>query len=316
MQVRPVAFIQVDLDGLWAVRRCYGCKGAPEQDDPVYGQALGALLDLFDRLSIKATFFVVGADAQVAWKRRRLEAVVERGHEIANHSMSHSLRFARLSRAEMEEEIGGCREVLSEALGVETRGFRAPGYGFSPALVEVLESLGLWYDASMLPTPWGCVMRWIDRRISVGPRRDKSQYGASVWGWSAPLHPFRLNNTKGALPGGGGASLFEIPVSVTRRLRMPFHGGIGYLLGRRWVDGSIRGLARRGYLNYVLHGMDVLDGRLWGVTTSRWGKWFFGGSVRERLDFFTQALAEISRRYEIVRTDQWVERSRSGVEND
>ncbi|KPL09652.1 hypothetical protein AMJ85_06265, partial [candidate division BRC1 bacterium SM23_51] len=67
---RPVAFIQVDLDGLWAVRRCYGVSGSPEQDDPVYSHALPALLDLFDRLAVKATFFVVGADAEVAWKRR------------------------------------------------------------------------------------------------------------------------------------------------------------------------------------------------------------------------------------------------------
>lgn len=332
----PVAFIQVDLDGLWAVRRCYGLAGSPEQDDPVYSLALPALLELFDQLQIKATFFVVGADAPVAWKCRHLRTALERGHELANHSMTHDLAFARLPAAQRESEVAQCQRTLRETLGVEARGFRAPGYGFSPALVQTLIRMGFSYDASLLPTPWGWLMRWIGRRISLASDNEKIQYG-SFRDWRAPLHPFPLDRKmEGQLApapkstAGHGAkkslaesqarsiesSIWEIPVSVSRRGRLPFHGGIGYLLGRRWVDRAIGVLARReGFLNYVIHGMDLVDGRKWEVVPTRKGRWFFQGGERERLEFFAQVCRRIAGEFETCRTDGWVEQARKTVKN-
>lgn len=313
---RPTAFVQVDLDGLWAVRRCYGGAGLPEQDDPVYSQALPAALDLFDRLDIVATFFVVGADARVAWKRRHLESVRDRGHEIANHSMSHHLGLGRLEAAEMEREIADCQATLAETLGVEVRGFRAPGYGVSPALIETLSRLGLWYDSSLFPMPWGWVMRWMDRRMSVGKQRDHPQYG-NARGGRAPLGPYRPDPRQPVRPGNGQERLWEIPVSVSARCRLPFHGGIGFLLGRRWLRRAVRGLERNArFVNYVMHGIDLVDGRTWDVISSRRSRWIFGGTARERLGFFTETLREVCHRFEVQRTDRWVEHARAVNEND
>jgi len=312
---RPVAFIQVDLDGLWAVRRCYGMAGSPEQDDPVYDLAVPALLELFDRLDIRATFFVVGADAQVAGKCRRLEAVVKQGHEIANHSMTHDLSLGVRDAGTVEREAAACQETLGRALGVEPRGFRAPGYGFSPQTVEALRRLNFWYDSSLFPTAWGGVMRWMDRWISRNRGGGKSQYG-SRRGRRAPLHPYHPDPGRPERAAAETADLWEIPVSVTRRMRLPFHGAVGYLLGRLWVDRAVSALTRKeGFLNYVCHGMDLVDGRSWPVTPTRRGRWLFADGERARLDFLDKTLRRIAERCEIQRADRWVEQMRHTSKN-
>lgn len=313
---RPTAFVQVDLDGLWAVRQCYGAGGLPEQDDPVYSQALPSLLELLDRFDIQATFFVVGADARVAWKLRYLEAVRDRGHEIANHSMSHNLGLAGLDATALENEIADCQKTLAERLDVEARGFRTPGYGVSSGLIETLGRLGFWYDSSLLPLPWGWLMRWMDRRLSGRERSESPRYG-STGGGRAPLGPYRPDPERPNRPGNGARGLWEIPVSVSARWRLPFHGGVGFLLGKRWFRLAVGGLRRRaGFVNYVLHGIDLVDGRKWEVISSRKNRWVFGGSERERLGFFSETLRDISDRFEIQRTDRWVEQARTGEEND
>jgi len=318
-----MAFVQVDLDGLWAVRRCYGGQGTPEQDDPVYSHALPAVLDLFDRCRIKATFFVIGADVEVAWKRRLLETVLERGHELANHSMTHDLGLSQLAAAQLEEEVIGCQKALREVFGIEARGFRAPGYGFSPTLVEVLSRLGFWYDSSLLPTPWGWVIRWMRRRISALCTPQSAignQYGF-LQCWHTPLHPYYpdpphlRSEIQPSASGLQPSALWEIPVSVSRRLRLPFHGGVGFHLGKQWVRWAIRSLRRsEGFLNYVMHGMDFVDGRQWDVAATRASRWFFGGSPGERLSFFAEICGSIRRQFEICRADQGVEHARKDAE--
>jgi hypothetical protein len=311
---RPVAFIQVDLDGLWAVRRCYGVAGSPEQDDPVYSHALPALLELFDRLGIQATFFVVGADAQVTWKCRQLEAVVKQGHEIANHSMRHDLSLGLRDADYVEREVTASQAALGQALGVEPHGFRAPGYGFSSRTVEVLRRLNFWYDSSLLPTPWGGLMRWLDWWMSRRPGSEKSQYG-SMRGWRAPFRPYHPDPGRPEKASSVAPEFWEIPVSVSRLLRLPFHGATGYLLGRRWVDRAVRTLTRKeGFLNYVFHGLDLVDGRSWPVTPTKRGRWLFAGGERPRLDFFDKTLRQIVEQCEIQRTDRWVEARRTSVE--
>jgi len=360
---RPTAFVHVDLDGLWAVRRCYGLSGSPEQDDPVYSHALPALLELFDQHSIKATFFVVGSDARVTWKSAQLQKALESSHELANHSMIHDLSSTPPAGERLEEEVLSGQKALRDCLGIEARGYRAPGYGFSPLLLETLERLGFWYDASLFPTPWGALMRWIGRRISQPSTGAGSSYG-SLRGWRAPLRSYRPDpsnpwrgmaeergqrlEVRGQRPEAGekrGAkgeerseksegkpqaerengiahsavrtppsAIFEVPVSVSPRCRLPFHGGVGYLLGRRWVERVIGSLARSvGHLTYVIHGMDLVDGRQWDAAPGRAGRWFFGGTERERMEFFDGVCGRITGQFAVSRTDSWVEQLRKGI---
>jgi peptidoglycan/xylan/chitin deacetylase (PgdA/CDA1 family) len=77
-----------------------------------------AILDLFDKYSVKATFFVKGAIASREW----VEAMRARGHSVANHTHTHpSASFWCLLPGRIATEIDDCTRAIGE-----TRWFRAP----------------------------------------------------------------------------------------------------------------------------------------------------------------------------------------------
>ncbi|MCX8036924.1 MAG: polysaccharide deacetylase family protein [Candidatus Sumerlaeia bacterium] len=283
----------------------------------MYREAVPALLKMFSDLGIAATFFVVGADAQIPWKRKILEKVLDEGHEVANHSFNHALQMGQFGRQQVENEILDCQKTLSETLQVQARGFRAPGYSYSPQVLEVLEHNGFWYDASLLPTRWGSVLRWIARRISTTPNSPVPQFDAGAGGHKTTRPFWATEAGQGVLHeklACESRPLVEVPVSVTPRLRFPMHGGIGFLLGKRYVTEAIKAIRRsRHFLNYVIHGMDLVDGQRWPVTSGWKQRWLFGGTGEIRLKFFTDVCSHIREHFEIVRTDRWVEQMRKGA---
>jgi peptidoglycan/xylan/chitin deacetylase (PgdA/CDA1 family) len=86
---------------------------------------LDRLLDVLQRRSVPATFFILGA-----WARahpERVGAIRDAAHHIGNHSFSHCA-LGRMSAAGIVEDLTACHEVLA-GLGIESRPwFRAP-YG-------------------------------------------------------------------------------------------------------------------------------------------------------------------------------------------
>jgi len=94
-------------------------------DDGPYPETTPALLDLLDEFGVKATFFFIG-------KHIRLHPdlalqVLERGHDIGNHSMTHRLMLT-LSKAEIEREIDDTNALITDISGYKSRLFRPP-YG-------------------------------------------------------------------------------------------------------------------------------------------------------------------------------------------
>ena len=84
-----------------------------------------ALLDLLDRFQARATFFVIGKNAEQY--PHLVTEVLTRGHQIANHTYSHpsgSFWLAGPTRVAME--IGRCAELLRSAPERPAIFFRAP----------------------------------------------------------------------------------------------------------------------------------------------------------------------------------------------
>lgn len=80
-----------------------------------------ALLDLFDRYRVKATFFVKGVLA--AAHPELVSEIVDRGHSVANHSYTHPAgSFWCSLPGRIAEEIDLC----NRALATPARWFRAP----------------------------------------------------------------------------------------------------------------------------------------------------------------------------------------------
>jgi len=98
------------------------------------------LLDLLAQHQVRAIFFLIGNFA-----RRRPDlarAVLNAGHLVGNHTMSHpSLIWERPSR--VREELAGCNAVLEDVLGQAVRYFRPPFGSRRPDVLRTAVELGL-----------------------------------------------------------------------------------------------------------------------------------------------------------------------------
>jgi Predicted xylanase/chitin deacetylase len=216
------AMVQVDLDGLDSVLDCYGNALRGGETDRIYIDGVVRLLDLLKEYDIKATFFLIGKDCEVPYKRRIIERMVSEGHELANHTYSHPLSFARLSPEAQRAEIDQCSAVIAEVSGKPPLGFRAPGYAITGGVVNYLEGQHFEYDASIFP----CAFSWLIRAwqsLSSPSLFEKEKYGTSVHAL-APQVPYLPDREKIYSRSHSKREIYEIPVSTTPLLRLPFHG--------------------------------------------------------------------------------------------
>ncbi len=98
------------------------------------------ILNIFDEYNIKCTFFVLGVWAEK--NPEKLKMIVDRGHEIGNHSYSHRLP-SQIDTLEIEEEIVKCNEVVYSETGVRPHVYRAPSGDYNDSAVELAERNGM-----------------------------------------------------------------------------------------------------------------------------------------------------------------------------
>ncbi len=112
-----------------------------------YGPKVGVplILDLLERHGIKSTFFIPGRVAEIHFIT--IEAIVDAGHEIANHSYSHT-RFDELSLEEQEQELLRGHAAL-ERFGVRPTGFRSL-WETGEYTLDLLKKHGYLYSSDMM----------------------------------------------------------------------------------------------------------------------------------------------------------------------
>ena len=98
------------------------------------------VLDLLDKYSVKAAFFVSGVNAQRY--PEIIKDIVSRGHSIGNHSLSHNPFLMLTSFNNLYREISDAQEILRK-MGINTRAFRPPAGIVNPKLSPILEKLGM-----------------------------------------------------------------------------------------------------------------------------------------------------------------------------
>lgn len=121
-----------------------------EPDCPPYlwtwrGVAEGApkLLDLFARQGVPTTWFTTSATAK--HDPAAVQAVVEAGHELACHGVSHQ-RFDWMARDSARWEITESTRVLREFAPITS--FRAPYLRFPGHYLDLLADVGIDLDSS------------------------------------------------------------------------------------------------------------------------------------------------------------------------
>jgi peptidoglycan/xylan/chitin deacetylase (PgdA/CDA1 family) len=109
-------------------------------DDGPAPETTPAILEMLNRHGIKATFFVIGEKA--ALYPELIKNIVDDGHAIGNHTMSHDVFIMLKSQAILEKEIAGCQEILA-GFGIKSLIFRPPAGIVNPRLGPILSRLGL-----------------------------------------------------------------------------------------------------------------------------------------------------------------------------
>jgi len=98
------------------------------------------ILDLLDKYSVKAAFFVSGVNA--LRYPEIIKDIVNRGHSVGNHSLSHNPFLMLTGFNNLYREISGAQDVLRK-MDINTRAFRPPVGIVNPKLSPILDKLGM-----------------------------------------------------------------------------------------------------------------------------------------------------------------------------
>ncbi|MDP2274515.1 MAG: polysaccharide deacetylase family protein [Archangium sp.] len=251
--------LSVDLDSLPHYCRI---QGLPETllDEQARGlvasKAIPRLLELFARHHSPATFFVIGADVGLPGMREALRASHAAGVELASHSFSHDYAISRRPLAEIEADLVQCEAAL-ETVGVKPKGFRAPGYTLSPALLQAVAARGYEYDSSAFPA----VPYYLAKGSVMGVLQALGRPSRAILDSPrvllAPRTPYRPSLQ--APYSRGDSALVELPMAVAPFTRLPFIGTFATSAPWVVVEAAFRSLRRDVLFNFEMHALDVLD---------------------------------------------------------
>lgn len=163
----------------------------------VWKEAMPALLSLYDRYNVKATFFFVADFAQKF--PEIVKMIIPFGHEVACHGYTHDYResFENLSLEMQIEHLIKAKNILERISGQEVKSFRAPALRVNSYTPQALKSAGIKIDSSIAP-------QRLDMFMSLGSK--------SKLNWlTAPRSPYEVSEEK--LSRKGKFGLWEIPIS-------------------------------------------------------------------------------------------------------
>ncbi len=302
---KMLASISLDLDDQWSYMKVHGDEGW-EKFPSYLDIVVPIFLDMFDKFDIKITFFVVGQDAAIEKNHKVLQSIIERGHEVGNHSFHHESWLKTYSKERIEEEIIKAEEAILNATGCRTNSFRGPGFSWSYDLLEVLQKRNYKFDASILPTYISPLMRryyfWKSKLSKEEKESRKELFGSFREGFY-PLKPFiwKFKNKK---------SLIEIPVTTMPIFKIPFHQS--YLL---YISGVSKRLMiiylrfaifmckiTRTEPSYLLHPLDLIGGDDVPELS------FFPGmniKSQQKLEIFETAIRILKKNFELVNMSQF-----------
>ncbi|MBZ4666590.1 polysaccharide deacetylase family protein [Mahella sp.] len=108
-------------------------------DDGPDGRFTPQILDILKKYNVKATFFVIGRNAEKY--PEILKRISDEGHIIGNHSCDHK-DFTKLTPEERYDEIHKTELLIDRQLGSHSAMFRMPFGAFNDDVVKDIAALG------------------------------------------------------------------------------------------------------------------------------------------------------------------------------
>lgn len=192
-------------------------SGSRKEDLKNFGyDGVDKILKLFKKYGVYSTFFTVGEIAET--HPEIIERVVEYGHEIASHGLSHK-SLVNILPKELEKELTKSKRILEKTSKQKIKGFRSPTLEINDKIIKIIEKVGYDYDSSF-PTSIR-IGNWYKNSLST-------------------MKSGRLSEISNI-----GSKLYEFPVSSHPIVKLPISGfGIRFF-GAGYVTASIKSLLKR-----------------------------------------------------------------------
>lgn len=193
--------------------------GAPnwwDYTERQYGMTRGLprVLDVLEEQGVTATFPTCGLTAE--WYPDRVAEIVERGHEIANHTHTHRLLYG-LDAEEERADIAAAAEALEAVTGEQPAGFRCPVYSTSEDTVGVLAEAGYEWESSFHNHDRPYYLTDGDRRVLEVP--------VHLDDWTLFLMETRQGGSMGGYPRGTPHGVRSVLEAEIDRLHAEGTGG-------------------------------------------------------------------------------------------
>ena len=185
----------VDVDAVAGWIGSYGGEDSPDDiSRGLFAGEVGSprLLNLFERLGIKTTWFIPGHSIETF--PDQMKAVAEAGHEIGIHGYSHENPIA-MTREQETEVLDRSIELVQKLSGKRPTGYVAPWWEFSTVTNELLLEHGIKYDHSLMHNDYQPYY------VRVGDSWTTIDYSKTPKEWMKPLER------------GHETGLIEIPAS-------------------------------------------------------------------------------------------------------
>jgi peptidoglycan-N-acetylglucosamine deacetylase len=173
--------IGVDVDAVAGWLGSYAGEDSPDDiSRGLFAGEVGAprLLNLFDRLGIKTTWFIPGHSIETF--PEEMKAVAKAGHEIGIHGYSHENPIAMTPEQE-EVVLDKCIDLVTKLAGKRPTGYVAPWWEFSNVSNELLIKKGIKYDHSLMHHDFQPYY------VRVGDSWTKIDYSKKPEAWMKPL---------------------------------------------------------------------------------------------------------------------------------
>ena len=96
------------------------------------------LLEILDDYNVKTTFFMTGF--WIENYPEKVEKISDRGHEVENHSFSHS-HMSKLNENQIKDDVEKVHHQINDLTGREPKLFRPPFGDYNNRLVTTLEEM-------------------------------------------------------------------------------------------------------------------------------------------------------------------------------
>lgn len=171
----------VDIDAIGGWLGSYGGEDSPSDiSRGVFAGEIGVprLLNFFDRVGIKTTFFAPGHSVETF--PEQMQMIAKAGHEIGLHGYSHENPIAMTPYQE-EKVLDYTTDLIEKVWGRKPVGYVAPWWEFSHVTNELLIKKGIMYDHSLMHRDFEPYY------VRVGDSWTKIDYSKDPSEWMKPL---------------------------------------------------------------------------------------------------------------------------------